>query len=446
LRKVGIITCILLALYLLLSPAYALLNFDEFGSERPHFIRYILVPGALAAAFLAMGFLARPQWAAVTGITGLAALIALFAFEAMLTVQSIPVRMAMLGQLSDAKRDALARSGDVIRGFTLYRLNRMSGTDKLSDAVLSGFPNAKVILCTPEDETVMYTADRYGFNNPDRIYNAPMELMLLGDSFVEGFCLPPGQDLASRLRAHGLVAASMGIRGNGPLLELATLGRFGQVFRPRNVVMVFFEGNDWENFEAELRQPWLRTALSPDADYGSQAAASEPLREVRAAMEEAGRDPVTIVDLVTRTAMPRNFFALQRTLTKLGLVYPKISRTIPEFRDALRQAKAISSGWGGRFIIAYVPRVDRFMNQFSASNPASDQLRGLVLAAAAAEGVPVIDLYEAFRDEPEPVRLYAADSHFSEDGATIAAQTIAQRLATADHGTEAEAGAGKLRR
>jgi len=429
-----------------MSPAYALLNFDEYGSESRHFIRYILVPGALAAAFLAIGFLARPQWAAVAGITGLSALLALFAFEAMLTVQSIPVRMAMLGQLSEAKREALARNGDVVRGFTLYRLNRMSGTDKLSDAVLSGFPDARVILCTPQDETVMYTADRYGFNNPNGIYDAPMDLMLLGDSFVEGFCLPPGQDLASQLRAQGLVAASMGIRGNGPLLELATLGRFGKVFRPRDVVMVFFEGNDWENFEAELKEPWLRAALAPNADYGSQARASQPLREARAAMEKAERDPVTIVDLVTRTAMPRNFFALQLTLTKLGLVYPKISRAIPEFRDTLRQAKAISAGWGGRFVIAYVPRVDRFMNELSAANPASDQLRALVLEAAAAEGIPVIDLYETFRDVPEPVRMYAPDSHFSEDGATLAAEAIAQRLATSDHRLEAETATGKLKR
>jgi hypothetical protein len=445
-RKIGIVTCIVLALYLSSSLAYALLNFDEFGSEPRHFIRYILVPGTLAAAVLAIGFLARPQWSAVTGITGLSALLALFAFEAMLTAQSIPVRMAMLGQLSDAKRAALAQDGDVVRGFTLYRLNRMSGTDRLSDAVLSGFPDAKVILCTPKDETVMYTADRYGFNNPDTIYDAPMELMLLGDSFVEGFCLPPGQDLASRLRAHGLAAAGLGIRGNGPLLELATLGRFGQMFRPRNVVMVFFEGNDWENFEAELREPWLRAALTPNADYGSQTAASQSLQKARAAMDDANRDPVTLIDLVTRTEMPRNFFALQLTLTKLGLVYPKIARTIPEFRDTLRQAKAITAGWGGRFAIAYVPRVDRFMNRLSAFDPTSDQLRNLVLEAAAAEDVPVIDLYETFRDEPEPVRLYAPDSHFSEDGADIAAETIADRLTAANHSKEAQSATGNLKR
>ncbi|MCX5578651.1 GDSL-type esterase/lipase family protein [Kaistia terrae] len=444
-RKVGLTTCVLLALYLLLSPAYALLNFEAFGSEPRQFIRYIVIPGVLGVLFLATGILAKPDWAAAAGISGLTALLALFACEALLTVQSVPVRLAMLGQLSDEKQETMARDGDFVRGFTLNRLNRMSGTDKLSAALLSGFPNTKVILCTPSDKPVMYTADRYGFNNPNMVYDAPMELMLLGDSFVEGICLPPGQDLASRLRERGLVTAGMGIRGNGPLLELATLGRFGETFRPRHIVMVFFEGNDWENFETELGKPWLREALAPGADYGAQAAASKPMEQARAAMEKASRDQITFVDLLTRTEMLRNFFALQLTLTRLGLVYPKITRTIPEFQDTLRQAKAISTSWGGRFAIAYVPRVDRFLSRRS-TDPAFDELRALVLDAAAAEGIQVIDLYEAFRDEAEPIRMYAADSHFSTEGAIVAANVIAQNLASRDHALGAEVEAGRLRR
>ncbi|WP_018184306.1 GDSL-type esterase/lipase family protein [Kaistia granuli] len=409
-----------------------MLNFNEFGSETPHFLRYVLIPSLIGVGFLLVGWLARPQWAAIAGLSGLAALVALFAFEALLTFQSVPVRLAMLGQLSDESRETLARSGKVVRGFTLARLNNIAGTDSLSNAVLSGFPNAKVILCTPGGKSVTYTADRYGFNNPNQIYDSRMELMLLGDSFVEGFCLPPGDDLASRLRDRGLVAASMGIRGNGPLLELATLGRFGQMFRPRHVAMVFFEGNDWDNFENELKQPWLRSALAPNADFGSQAQASKPLQLARTSLEEASQEPITFMDLVTRTEMLRNFFALQLTLTRLGLVYPKIARTIPEFRDTLRQAKAITRSWGGRFTIVYVPRVDRFMSRMS-TDQAFDQIRTLVLEAAAAEGIQVIDLYEAFRDEHTPMRMYAPDSHFSRDGASVAADLIVQNLATVDH-------------
>jgi len=430
-RYFGPLVCMLIALYLSLSPVYALLNFQEYASDIPHFMRYVLIPGLIGGAFLALGLLAKPRFAAAAGTYGVSALLALFFFEGLLTLQSIPVRLGMLGQLNDEQRETLERDGTTVRGFTLRRLNRLSGGDNLSKALLSGFPARRVILCTPKDGIVSYTADRYGFNNPDQVYTSPVDLMLLGDSFVEGFCLRPGEDLTSRLRGGGLAAVNLGIRGNGPLIELATLGRFGQIFRPRHVVMVFFEGNDWENLAVELTEPWLRAALAADADYGSQSTAQETLRRAGVVIKNKSQDRITIADLLTRTEVFRNFVALQQTFTRLGLIYPKIARPMPEFRETLRRAKVLSESWGGTFTIVYVPVVDRFMGAFS-SDQAFDQLRTIVLDAAAAEGIEVIDLREALRNQPEPARMYAADGHFSRDGAAFAADVIIQRLTTID--------------
>jgi GDSL-like Lipase/Acylhydrolase family len=426
----GRLACTLVGLYLLLSPAYALLNFQEYASEVPYFIRYVLVPGLIGAAFLATGLLARPRLAAVAGTYGLSALLALFMFEALLTYRSIPLWLGTLGQLNDEQREMLEHN--TVRGFTLRRLNRLSGTTKLSEALLSGFPGTKVVLCAPKGEVITYTADRYGFNNPDQVYAGPVDVMLLGDSFVEGFCLPSGEDLASRLRVAGLGVTSMGIRGNGPLIELATLGRFGRIFRPRHVVMVFFAGNDWENLAHELTEPWLRAALAPNADYGSQSTAQETLLRAKLVMEdEINPDRVTMADVLTRTSMFRNFFALQQTFTLLGLVYPKIAEPIPEFGQTLRRAKALTENWGGTFTVVFVPRVDRFMGVFS-SDYAFDQMRRIVLNASSAEGVEVVDLVPALSDRPDPSRMYAPDAHFSADGTTLAAALIVQRLAAID--------------
>jgi hypothetical protein len=427
-RKVGAASCTLLAIYLLLSPIYALLNFEAFGSAAPQFLRYILAPAGLAALLLGIGWLARPDWAALTGITGLSVLLGLFADEALLTAQSVSVRLAMLGQVSATAQGRLDGDGTVLRGSTLHRLNSLAGTDKLSTAMLSGFPNSRAILCAPQDNALIYTADRNGFNNPDMIYETRIDLLLLGDSFVEGFCLPEGQDLASQLRHLGVATAGMGIRGNGPLLELAALGRFGDAIRPRHVAMVFFEGNDWENFEHELRSPWLKDALQPHADFGSQASAGQTMARARDAQQQASQETITFVDLLTRTEMMRNFFALQLTLTRFGLVYPKASRARPEFQETLRRAKALAERWGGQFSLVYLPRVDRYLG--GSTQAAFDPLRRLVREAAAAEQIPVIDLHEAFDSLPEPVALYAADSHLSVEGAAVAADQIIRRLAT----------------
>ncbi|WP_331375969.1 SGNH/GDSL hydrolase family protein [Sinorhizobium chiapasense] len=426
-RYLGFLACALPALYLLLGPVYALLHFEEYASETPHFIRYVLVPGLLGMAFAIVGLFAKPSISGLVGTCGLSVLLALFLFEAKLTATTVSVRLGMLGQYTEEQDEALGRTQDVVRGFTLRRLNRLSGTNELSKALLSGFPSTQVVLCTSESGIVSYTADRYGFNNPDHLYEKHLDLMLLGDSFVEGFCLPPGEDLAARLRDGGLATASMGMRGNGPLIELATLGRFGDLLQPRLVLMTFFEGNDWENLKSELAVPWLRTVLSPDANYGSQATAEETIRLARIAAAERSRDAITVVDVLTRTALLRNFIALQQTFTRLGLTYPKVAAEIPEFRQTLHRAKALTESWGGTFALVYVPRLDRFMGPLSTYAP-FDQLRTRVLDSAAAEGIEVIDLYEAFRGRSDPAHMYAPDGHFSREGASIAAQVILLQL------------------
>ncbi|PKA42020.1 GDSL-type esterase/lipase family protein (plasmid) [Rhizobium sullae] len=430
-RKRGILICVLIAVYLLVSPAYALLNFRDFASDLPLFIRYVAVPGLLGVAFLATALFAKPAFATAVGVYGLSVLVALFAFEAFLAFQSISVRLAMLGQLSPAQAETVEQDKNIVRGFALGSLNRFLETDALSTALLSGFPNTDVVLCTPDNQIIKYTADRYGFNNPDDVYDKQLDLMLLGDSFVEGFCLPPGQDLASRLRASGFSAAGAGIRGNGPLLELATLGRFGPLFRPRHVVMVFFEGNDWENFETELGKPWLRDALSPTANFGTPSTAQQALLEARVILNRNNSKPINFVDVLKRTAMLRNFLALQQTFTRLGLIYPKAARVMPEFRETLRRAKTLAARWGGKFAIVYVPRVDRFIGPFS-TDGVFDQLRTIVTDAAAAEGIEVIDLCQALESQPDPARMYAPDSHFNRDGAAFAADVISQHLQTVD--------------
>ncbi len=227
-RHLGLLVCAIPGLYLLLSPIYALLHYELFAAEIPHFLRYVLIPGVLAVAFIVVGLFAKPQFSLLVGICGASLLAALFLFEAMHTVSVVSVRLGMFGQLSEAEAETLTRNEKVVPGFTLRGLNRLAGTDELSEALLSGLPSTQVVLCTSNKGVVSYTADRFGFNNPDHVYDKRLDVMLLGDSFVEGFCLPPGEDLASRLRGRGLSTASIGIRGNGPLMELATLGRFGE--------------------------------------------------------------------------------------------------------------------------------------------------------------------------------------------------------------------------
>ncbi len=427
-RRVAAILCGVLAVYLLLSPIYALYHFKEYASSIPLIARYVLAPVVLALFFLAVALFAKPSFALTAGVYALSVLGGLFLFETLLTLRSVPVRMSMLGQLSPEQSAAIAREGDVVRGFTLPQLNRLSDVKDLNRAVLSGFPAQQVILCAQPSSVVSYRADRYGFNNPDSVYDSGrIDVMLLGDSFVEGFCLPPGVDLVSQLRQKAVSAVGFGIRGSGPLTELAMLGRFGPMLRPRHVLIVFFEGNDWRNLEGELLISWLRSALDEYADFGTPQSAGAAMLRARAAIGELNRQPITVADLLARTEVLRNFFALQQTFARLGLNFPGATQDIPEFRHVLRRSKSIVQSWGGSLQLVYVPRVDRYLGAFSARS-AFEPLRSLVARGAASEAVPLIDLSTAFEVRPRPQELYGADGHFSDSGAVFAAEIIARHI------------------
>ena len=426
---VGPTLCLAIALYFIISAVFALTNFERYGAATPQFMRYIFIPALLGALFILVPLVLNRSKTLLIGIYSASILGALFMVETVLTVRMLPTLSSNLGKLDETQRQLVESDHELIRGFTLRRLNKLLNVESLEDTKLSGFANARTILCTPPGGMLAYTADRYGFNNPDHVYNLPVDIALIGDSFVEGFCLPEGKDLTAALRTQsGENAVSLGIRGNGPLIELATLGRFGPELRPNHVIMAFFEGNDWKNLEFELTEPWLREALDEQAEFGSTLPAlAMTERRSWKLIQTLTEKPVSNFELMRRTSLPRNFFALHRVGLALGIVYPKAPSAIPEFESVLKRMKSTVESWGGRLSLLYIPQLGRF-NGLLPTDFVFDQLRILVKDAADLADVEVIDLVPALHAETNPSRFYGTDGHFTEEGAAFAATYLSEFL------------------
>ncbi|MEM7741925.1 MAG: hypothetical protein AAF225_14130 [Pseudomonadota bacterium] len=192
--------------------------------------------------------------------------------------------------------------------------------------------------------------------------------------------------------------------------------------------MMFFEGNDWQNMDRQTPAPYLASALDLTVPVGNPE--DVLLRHERSHgviqgwWKDAEQSSST---MLARRSWLRNFVALQQTSLVLGLHYPKASREKPEFAKMLDIAQGVVKGWGGDFMVVYVPQVDRFVGLLP-SSAAFDDLRNLVVDAAGETGVPLIDLTPAFKAHPAPRNLYASDSHFSPDGARLAAEIILNHL------------------
>jgi hypothetical protein len=113
--------------------------------------------------------------------------------------------------------------------------------------------------------------DRDGFRNPVDLRSS--DLVVVGDSFVEGLHVAADELLTARLsRALGQTVANLGRSGYGPQQELHVLRRYGLPLRPQTCVWAFYEGNDlqdvnaYDSYQKDLR--WILAEGQAQGLYG----------------------------------------------------------------------------------------------------------------------------------------------------------------------------------
>ena len=305
---VGRILCLLPAAYFAVSVLYAVWRFDEFGNAPHHFIRYIFVPGALAALFAFFAIRLKDTPRLHVGLNVCVVLFAMFAFEATQQIKFIQRISKSVAPSSMDVETVKATFNGLPPSRAPKAINkRLESEPPLAEALLSGIPNSNVFLCTNGPEIVSYRADRYGYRNPDALYDRPIDIVVVGDSFTEGYCLPSGADFVSQLRTHAPQSASIALRGSGPLFELAMLRRAAPLLKPSKIYVAFYEGNDWENLHGELNTGWLREAMDFSIDAGDYTLSPEMTEKVRAITDGFWESDTATEKLFTRTPFIRNF-------------------------------------------------------------------------------------------------------------------------------------------
>lgn len=99
-----------------------------------------------------------------------------------------------------------------------------------------------------------------GFRDLDRDFHKPAarkRIVLLGDSFVEGYYVRRTQSLAYLLEAelsdHGYEVINLGVRGYGTIQSHITLREEGLLYQPDLVLLFFAMNNDLHNDSRELQ-------------------------------------------------------------------------------------------------------------------------------------------------------------------------------------------------
>ena len=104
--------------------------------------------------------------------------------------------------------------------------------------------NKLTLSCAEDLQYKFIRNDKYGFKNPNDIYEKEIKIFIIGDSFAEGLCQNDENDIAGHLRSINLNTANFGVSGTGPLISLAVFSEYASVFKPETVIYTYFEGND----------------------------------------------------------------------------------------------------------------------------------------------------------------------------------------------------------
>ncbi|NJB67560.1 hypothetical protein GGQ74_001200 [Desulfobaculum xiamenense] len=301
---------------------------------------------------------------------------------------------------------------------------------------LAGIARRPTVYCNETGQWLVYDSDEYGFNNPVGTLTAPVDILVVGDSFAHGACVPVDQNIAAQLRALGQRAASIGYGGTGPLTELATLREYAAPLRPGIILWLYYEGNDLTNLKREMQSPQLINYLQPDYSQGL----SHQQDKVDAIIRRHVDAELRAAEIAARVnALPLDLLALRELRTRLGILArtaglmergsgtrwqgKPISPAILEdmLSRILTLADTETKEWGGRLIFVYLPAFQRIATPQAAHH---ELKRHIADAAARRANVPFLDAVQLFATHPDPLSLFAnrVNAHYSPEGYALLAR------------------------
>lgn len=425
----------------------------------------LAVLAALLGVFLLLMLRARDSWRSSVALCLISAIPLLYLFELYLgrskTTPASSARRA--GRTWDNRNQTEVLSDLSLRGAkafpllspsTVYKLNRAGITvDGKKLLPLGGISNVWTSFGNETGKFAVYYSDEHGFTNPPSVWASPtLDIALVGDSFTQGAYVQPEDNITRLLREHYAKVLNLGMTGNGPLVELASLKEYLPAFRPRVVLWMFYE-NDISDLRQESAVPALLRYLEPgfsqglvrrqaEIDLGLRKLAQEAERTtspwprtwpetLSAAGLTRARTPLWIQDVVmgentTRFIGFLRLATLRNSVNAALMFSAKAESNSDLLSQILKTANDEVGRWGGSLYFVYLPSWEEIHD-----DRASVQgLRARMRATVKALDIRMIDLYPRLKQESKSQELFAYPfSHYDEVGYHAAGEAIMEELA-----------------
>ena len=129
---------------------------------------------------------------------------------------------------------------------------------------LSSFTHQSILGSNENGYFSIHKTDEYGFFNKKDFYNEEIDLLMIGDSYLQGTTVYQDENIPESLNDLDLKTISLGMGGNGPLLTLASLIEYKNVINPKNILYFHTERNDlvYDLFEEKKNLLLLKYLLN----------------------------------------------------------------------------------------------------------------------------------------------------------------------------------------
>ena len=304
---------------------------------------------------------------------------------------------------------------------------------------LSGISNRKTLHCNENEYYSIYQSDRYGFNNPDSEWDKKqISLLLVGGSFAHGDCVNEpdtiGGNLRKNIKSGGVL--NLGQRGNGPLIEYATLREYLPLTKTERVLWMYEEGTDLLELTRELKNKILLKYLdhqdfTQNLYLKQNKIDAKRIDVLKKSTESLRKENLNFSKNENLNPLKLDFIKFLKLLNtrKLTIETMFYGASPKDLKKILELSKKFTETNGAKFYFIYLPEYHRYIINLNINNNFKNYKK--VIKTVESLNIPLIDIHkELFQlhNDPKSLFPFRSEGHYTELGYKMVAETISKKI------------------
>lgn len=285
---------------------------------------------------------------------------------------------------------------------------------------LSGVSNINTILCSDEGKYEIFESDKYGFRNDNNVWDKEIvDYLIVGDSFAQGFCVDKFNNIASKInKITNKNVINLAYGSNGPLIEFASIREYLPK-NTKNLLWFYYEGNDLNNLNMELKNEFLKKYLINDKFSQNLKDKQKKIdKKITLEIKKNLSFQNIIFEFLKLTKTRKIYFNLLKKNSEKP-VYQ--SNQLDKLFLILNKTKKILDINNTRFYFIYLPEFSRYQSNYNNQNYKK------IINFLETNQIELIDIHKELfskEDNPEKFFVFERNGHYNKEGYLLISKKI----------------------